>query len=246
MNGIIQEAEGIMKPGDLISVVIPVYNGERYLAEAIDSVLGQSYPHLELIVVDDGSTDESSSIAQRNPAVRYCRQANSGAAAARNRGIGLAQGDWFAFLDADDLWTAEKLERQLAALQRESAAAAAFGHVEHFFSPEMDERMKAQIRCPTAPTPAYLPGALLVPRSAFFRVGLFDVTLQIGEFVDWVARAKHAGLMLLMLPEVVFRRRVHATNQGRVRRHLRHHYARVCKAALDRQRRHGAHEGMAT
>src|SRR5436305_1029668 len=89
----------------MISVIIPVYNGERYLGEAIESVLAQSYHWLEIILVDDGSTDGSATVAKQfSPAVQVVRQPNLGAGAARNRGIALAQGEFLAFLDADDLW----------------------------------------------------------------------------------------------------------------------------------------------
>lgn len=102
----------------LISVIIPVYNLENYLHEAIDSVLCQTYQNFELIVVDDGSIDTSRDIilqyAKQVPQkFRYVFQENQGAAAARNKGIKLAQGEWIAFLDGDDVWKPYKLERQL-------------------------------------------------------------------------------------------------------------------------------------
>lgn len=101
-----------------ISVVIPCYNAAPFLAAAIDSTLGQTSPPLEVIVVDDGSTDDSARIAQEyGPPVRVIRQTNQGESAARNRGIAAARGDWVAFLDADDLWVPTKLERQIDAIR---------------------------------------------------------------------------------------------------------------------------------
>ncbi|MFO0842697.1 MAG: glycosyltransferase family 2 protein [Gemmataceae bacterium] len=102
-------------PSPTISVVIPCYNGANYLREAIDSVLSQTRPVLEVIVVDDGSTDDSFAIAESYGApVRVIRQPNQGESVARNRGIDEAKGDWIAFLDADDLWMGDKIERQAA------------------------------------------------------------------------------------------------------------------------------------
>ena len=97
-----------------ISVVIPCYNGSAFLRETLDSVLAQTYSALEVIVVDDGSTDDSASIAESvcGP-VRVIRQSNQGESVARNRGIDEAKGEWIAFLDADDRWEQKKLERQL-------------------------------------------------------------------------------------------------------------------------------------
>src|SRR5690606_34102704 len=102
-------------PSDqLVSIVIPVYNAEKYLEQTLASIYAQTYPHTEIIAVDDGSSDRSVEILRQHaPRVRLVTQANAGAAAARNRGVREARGKWIAFLDADDLWTPDKLEKQL-------------------------------------------------------------------------------------------------------------------------------------
>src|SRR6185369_12630341 len=97
----------------LVSVIIPVYNGARYLRAALESVFAQTYREFEVIVVDDGSVDESGVIAQSFPEVRYIQQTNQGVAAARNHAIEVARGEFFAFLDQDDLWTPDKLKVQI-------------------------------------------------------------------------------------------------------------------------------------
>ena len=99
-----------------VSVIIPVFNGERFIREAIQSVMDQTYPPLEIIVVDDGSSDKTADIVRHLSGARpilYRRQSNQGAAAARNAGVSLAQGEWIAFLDADDVWYPEKLAIQV-------------------------------------------------------------------------------------------------------------------------------------
>ena len=102
--------------GELISVVVPVYNAQRTLDETLLSIRSQSYRNIEVLVIDDGSIDISAAIAARHARIdgriRLIRQANAGVAAARNRGIAEAKGDLIAPIDADDLWTAEKLEKQ--------------------------------------------------------------------------------------------------------------------------------------
>ena len=101
-----------MKP--LVSCIVPVFNGERYLAEALDSILAQTYRPVDLIVVDDGSTDGTAQVAAGyGERITYLYQENSGPAAARNKGIDAAQGEFVAFLDADDVWHEEKLARQM-------------------------------------------------------------------------------------------------------------------------------------
>jgi glycosyltransferase involved in cell wall biosynthesis len=219
-----------------VSVIIPVYNGERYLAAAIESVLAQSHRPTEVIVVDDGSTDGSAAIARDFPPVQYTWQANAGTAAARNSGVALARGDLLAFLDADDLWTPCKLERQAAALQADPDLEAVFGHLQQFHSPELDDARKAAIVCPTEIVPACTPGAMLIQRAAFFRVGLFNASFVLGEGIDWYLRATEAGLKMLVLPEVVYLRRLHTTNQGILKRHAQRAYLHVLKASLDRKR----------
>jgi glycosyltransferase involved in cell wall biosynthesis len=219
-----------------VSVIIPVYNTERYLAQAIESVLGQSLPAAEIIVVDDGSTDRSPEIARSyNAAVQVITQGNQGAAAARNRGIEASQGSLLAFLDADDYWTSDKLERQAAALA-DPGLDMVFGGVQQFISPELDEAVKQSLRLPEQISPGYCAGAMLIRREAFLKVGYFNPQRQIGDFIDWYARAQELDLKSRLLPWVVYWRRIHTYNMGLQKRSQRQDYARVLKAALDRRR----------
>lgn len=111
------ETSGPPRDSPRISVVIPVFNGERFLSDAIASALSQTLLPYEILVIDDGSTDGSTRIAESfGPPVRVIRQENRGEAAARNRGIEAAKGDWIAFLDCDDIWKREKLALQAALL----------------------------------------------------------------------------------------------------------------------------------
>jgi len=222
----------------LVSVVIPVYNCEQYLAEAIESVLVQTYWPIEIIVVDDGSTDSSADVAQRfPPPVRYRFQPHSGAGAARNRGIDQAQGSFFAFLDADDLWVEDKLARQRAAFDDDAELDMVFGHVRHFHSPELDEDSRKRIPYPAEIMPGYSHATMLIARDAFLRVGLFETNYQVGEFIDWYLRAIEKGLKSMMLPEIVMKRRLHAANIGIRERRSQTDYVRILKASLDRRRK---------
>src|SRR5690606_28366702 len=120
-----------VKAGSQVSVIIPVYNGERYLAEAVHSILAQTVPTLEIIVVDDGSTDGTARVAQRfGDAVCYVYQPNRGPAAARNRGLERARGEIVAFLDADDLWREGKLACQCARLEADPTLDIVLGHTQ--------------------------------------------------------------------------------------------------------------------
>ncbi|MGH7450208.1 MAG: glycosyltransferase family 2 protein [bacterium] len=224
----------------LISVIIPAYNAGRYLGEAIASVLAQTHRAHEIIVIDDGSTDDTANIAQSfSPSVRYEWQPNDGAGAARNHGVELARGNFLAFLDADDLWIEDKLARQFAAFESDPTLNMVFGHVQQFYSPELGEEIKKRIKLPAETMRGFHPGAMLIKRETFFRVGLFKTDLQLGEFIDWHARAMELGLKSFMLPEVVMKRRIHETNQGIYKRDAREDYLKIVKASLDRRRKQG-------
>lgn len=226
-----------IEANESVSVVIGVYNGARYLAEAIDSVLAQTHQPSELIVVDDGSEDESGAIAESyGPPVRCIRQANGGMAASRNRGVGEATGDYFAFLDADDRFRPDKLERQLAAFGEDPELDVVYGHVTEFLSPDLDEAALELLREPRHDLPWPTPNLMLVKRESFFRVGLFSTELKVGIGVDWFARAGECDLKSVVPPIVVLERRLHAENNGIRQRQSKPQYLHVLKASLDRRR----------
>ena len=221
----------------LVSVIIPVYNYERYLAQAIKSVLAQTYRPIEIIVVDDGSTDGSAKVAKRfTSPVNYCFQHHSGIGAARNCGIHLAQGDFFAFLDADDLWMKDKLARQMKAFNDNPKLDMVFGHARQFYSPDLAKFMKEKVHYRQEIVPAYHTGTLLIKRAAFLGVGFFATDLCLGEFIDWYLKAMDLRLTSLMLPAILMKRRVHGKNT--VIRHTdsKTDYLHIVKASLNRQR----------
>jgi len=221
----------------LVSVLIGVYNARLYLGEAIESVLAQTYRPLELVVVDDGSTDGSGEVARSyGDRLRFASQENAGNGAARNAAVGLASGELYAFLDADDCFFPDKIERQWAELAADPELEAVFGHVREFVSPELTPAETASIRPPAPPRPWPAPNLMLIRRDAFHRVGPFSETLAVGVTVDWYARALEAGLRSTMLPEVVLERRLHLQNNGLREQDSRSQYLHVVKASLDRRR----------
>jgi glycosyltransferase involved in cell wall biosynthesis len=217
-----------------VSAIIPVFNGERYLAEAIESVLAQTSPASEIVVVDDGSTDGSRAVAERfGPPVRLVSATHAGAGAARNRGVAQSTGELLAFLDADDIWPSDKLERQLAALFGDSGADFALGHLEEFVSPELGAAAKARL----APRPArasFAPSAFVASRAVMERIPFS--TAPVGEFLDWILQARDQGIRGVIVPDVVMRRRLHDDNSSLRRRDARGEFARMIKRSLDRRR----------
>jgi glycosyltransferase involved in cell wall biosynthesis len=226
-----------MNKSKLISVIIPVYNGERYIAEAIESVLAQGYEHIEIIVVNDGSTDRTEGVLRSYANVHYLYQPRQGASSARNNGIKCSSGEFLAFLDADDFWIKDKLKMQISLFNDKPDLDMVFGHVEQFFSPELAKSLQESLHLPAGCMPGYAPGAMLVKRSAFLKVGFFDDEFRIGEFIDWYMRAVDYGLKSCLVPEVVLKRRIHDANTGIKERDSRKDYLRVLKASLDRRRK---------
>jgi glycosyltransferase involved in cell wall biosynthesis len=220
-----------------VGVVIPVRDGERYLVETLESVLTQTCPPEDVVVIDDGSRDKTAGVAERYaPQVRCVSQLPQGIGAARNRGVAEVHGDLLAFLDGDDLWPADRLERQLDAFSGDPSPDLVFGHIEQFVSPDLDTAASAELRCPDAPQPAFLANTMLVPRTVWEQVGPFSTTVIRSEFLDWFLRARELGLREAMIPDVVLRRRLHAANHGRVMHDSAGEYARILKHALDRRR----------
>ncbi len=216
-----------------VSVVIPCRNGEAYLPEAIASAkLAQAD---EIIVVDDGSEDASAAIAV-SAGARLFQQPPLGAAAARNAGVALAVEGYIGFLDADDLWTPGSLACRRRVLDTDPAVAAAYGHVEHFHSPELEPSVRAKLYCPPEALPARLAGSMLFRREVFFAIGGFDEALEIGEMFEFIARFTDAGFLATCVPDLVLSRRLHAHNMMRSGNISRSGYLLSLKTVLDRRR----------
>ncbi|MFC1452059.1 glycosyltransferase family 2 protein [Verrucomicrobiota bacterium] len=223
----------------LVSCIVPAFNAERFLGEAVDSILGQTYRPIEVIVVDDGSTDRTADVASGyGDQIVYVRQLNAGPAAARNEGLTRAKGAYVAFLDADDLWHPEKLSRQMAAFNACPDLELCCAHLEHFWVPELQsEKERFEGHRLRAPAPAYSLATLLARRSAFDRVGLLNGELQHADGMEWFLRAAEQGAVQEMLPDVLLRRRLHQDNRSRRRAAAsRHAHLQVIKASLDRRR----------
>ncbi len=227
----------------LVSCVVPCFNGERYLAAAIDSILAQTHGRSEIIVVDDGSTDRCADIVRCYGAgVRYHHQENRGPGAACNQGVALATGAFVTFLEQDDLWLPEKTGRQLAAFDTDPTLDYCVGHIQNFWIPELAEAERRFRDAPVMqPVPGYVVQTLMVRRALFERVGRFDETLHFSFASDWFLRASEHGAVGTLLGEVLTHRRLHHDNFSRRNRAASHdQFLHVVKAALDRRRRRDA------
>ena len=221
----------------LVSVILPVYNGERYVRAALESVFAQTYTPSEVIVVDDGSTDGTAPAIRAFGGIRYARQANRGVAAARNVGIGLARGDLVAFIDHDDLWMPNKLAVQVRFLLDHPNVAGALCYFKNFVSGGLNESVRDRWNWSDDEQPGLGTGTLTVRKAAFDRIGCFDETYALGEDTDWLFRATEAGLRIAMVHECLLLRRIHTANLTRDPDTTRAAMFRALKASRDRQRR---------
>jgi len=216
--------------GPLVSVIVPVYNRERFLRETLESVFALDYEPVEVIVVDDGSTDGSATIAQSFTQARLLRQENRGPAAARNAAIEVALGEFIAFVDSDDVVLPNKLSAQVGYLLDHPDVTATLGRQEWITPPP-----NAVPDLVWGDLDGITPISIVIRREALIEVGCFDPELRGPEDVDLLVRLREGGYRFLVVPEVVMHRRYHGDNLVAGHRDAPLPLE-LLKAKLDRQR----------
>jgi glycosyltransferase involved in cell wall biosynthesis len=218
-----------------VSVIVPVHDAGPYLAEALDSVLAQKYEPLELVVVDDGSTDDSAAIAAERP-VRLIRRPHSGIASTRNAGVAAANGELIAFLDADDLWLPDTLALRVEHLIADPELGYVLARIEIFGDAELTAPSWLPADWVNRPQPGMLP--TFVGRATLVeKIGGFDEGFVLGEDGDWLARLGDAGVRGEMLDTVCTRCRRHPGNTTlRLREHVRPTLVQAIRGSIERKR----------
>jgi glycosyltransferase involved in cell wall biosynthesis len=196
-----------------VTIVVPVYNGARYLRAALDSVLTQDPAPREVVVVDDGSTDDTAAVmseyADRIVAVH---RPHAGYSPALNTGIEAATSTWVSFVDADDEWTPTSMADRWAAIDADPAVELVAGRTVQFLSPELPPEVADRYVFDDAPSRGHVLGATIVRRSTLHAVGRLDDSHGLTAAIDWMSRAMVAGVPTVEIDAVVLRRRIHGTN----------------------------------
>lgn len=218
-----------------VSVIIPVYNGSRYLAATLDSVLAQTYPLHEIIVIDDGSTDDSPTILRSyGDRLSVTRQANQGVAAARNAGLRHASGDVITFIDQDDLWPARRTEALIDALRANPDALVATGPVEMLYErsqpPSPASNLETTLR-------EFLVGSLCIRKEVFDLLGPFNTGLGYADDTDFLLRRREANIKTVYIEDVALQYRVHESNTSSDRELTNSYFIGALRESLRRRRK---------
>jgi glycosyltransferase involved in cell wall biosynthesis len=225
-----------MKSSPTVTAIIVVRNGERFLADALQSIGAQSRQPDEIIVVDGQSTDRTAQISQAFPGVRYLLQEDLGIANARNLAIRATTGDFIAFLDADDLWTPDKLHVQFTFMQANPQLMYTTTLLRLFYEPGTSPRPGFQEEGFTQGIEGRFPGTMLAHRAVFDQVGPFDPALSIAFEVDWFARAQDMDIPSALVNRVLLHKRIHDNNNAIQRERFRRECFVVMHRSLLRKR----------
>jgi glycosyltransferase involved in cell wall biosynthesis len=216
----------------LISIIVPVYNGEKYIAETLTSILSQDYTPIELIVVNDGSTDKSDEIIRSYKDVKYFCQENRGVPSARNFGIKQSNGEFIAFSDQDDLWNPGKLTDQVNYLVENPVCEYVVSKRKIYMEPGIQRPSWLKKELLDSEDVDYSPSSLLARASLFQKIGFFNADFENASDVDWFFKAKNAGIQKGIIDKVLYLKRVHEDNQSNRVQALHREYLQLIRQSI--------------
>ena len=222
----------------LVSVIVAVRNGERFLTQALESIVQSDYRPIEILVIDGQSTDLTTKIAKTFSLVRCLQQPTRGIAAAYNFGIQEAKGDFIAFLSHDDVWTQDKLNVQMTYLQEHTTVQYVTAKTKFFCEPGCEIPSGVRAEWLEGEHVSHIMETLLARKSVFHAIGLFNENLSTAEDVDWFARAKDHGVPMMTIPKVLLYKRMHDENLSIRHNQNNKNILSVIKDSLNRKHYH--------
>ena len=222
----------------LVSVIVAVRNGERFIASAIRSILNQDYRPVEIIVVDGHSQDGTAAIARSFEHVHYVFQQNQGIADAYNLGIDATHGEIIAFLSHDDLWLPGKLSRQVNYLLEHRQIQYTIAMMQYFLEPGAAIPPGFKKELFDGPRVGRVMETLVARRSLFDAIGGFDSGMALAEDADWYARANDRNVPMAIMPEVLLHKRIHNANASSDALTSNRELLKALKRSIERKRLH--------
>jgi len=226
----------MVDPYPFVSVVMVVKNAERYLGEAMQTVVAQGYRPMEIIVIDGQSVDQTPAIAQSISGVRFIQQKGVGLANARNEGIAAARGELIAFLDSDDRWVPDKLKSQVEYLKNHLAVDYVIANFRFFLQPGLELKLRIPNEMIGIDQVGYTPGTMLARRELFQKIGGFNEALSVGCDSDWFARLLDADISTKHFPEVMLLKRIHDNNLSFSKKIYKQELLTIIRQSIARKR----------
>lgn len=220
----------------LVSVIIPVFNGEKYIAEAIESVLNQTYQNYEIIFIDGNSTDKTPIIAQSYPQIRYFLQNSQGITNGYNEGIDEAKAELITFLSCDDIWTHDKLKIQVNYMIDNPEIQYSVGKVKLFLEEGNLPPSGFKTELLEGDHIGIIPETLMVRKNVFQQVGKFNPEFTVAFDTDWFARCQDAKIPMTIIDKVVLYKRIHNNNVSLNNRNFDQYLLKILRESIHRKR----------
>ena len=208
----IPQNDFIRKTDPLITIIVPVYNREKYIAEALNSLLKDDYQPKEIVLVDDGSTDRTAEILRKYEGINYHYQEHQGVSVARNTGISNSHGEFITFLDSDDIWMPGRLEYCIRFFESHPEVDYLLGKQVTFLEDGFLKPIHIKQSWLDFPQESSGTGVLMTKKTCFDKVGFFNPDFRSSEDKDWLLRASEAKLQMARIPLIMVKQRLHGQN----------------------------------
>lgn len=196
----------------LVSVITATLNASKYLREALNSILNQTYQNIEVLIIDGGSTDDTIEIANMFPKVSFVTQNGKGLFDAWNQGIQMCNGDFVAILDSDDIWNPTTLSDHVNALLSDSSKLGSVGQVKFFLEEKQNPPPEFKLSLLEKSHLAYMPGCFMGRKEIFNRIGYYETEWKIASDIIWFGKVKDLKDEIYILDSIVLNKRVHKNN----------------------------------